>query len=120
MSTTSYKFVFEPGNTIDLPMRYQTVNADGTRTPIDLDGKRFTVTFLARGATDPMLVLDTDEPANDYGSVAQIINADAGRWRILVPDAQVAVLPKVFGRWTIHFFDGGVPRELAEGPFSVK
>ena len=118
---TNYKFIFETGTTVRVPFRFQTRDADGVKTPIDIDGKRFVVTFTARGVEAPILVLDSDEPANDQGSKCEITTADEGRWLVLITAAEIAAMDKCFGIWEVKMFEAdGEGRELWEGPFSRK
>ena len=114
----SYKFVFETGVEIYLPLWHKTVNANGTRTPIDLRTKRIVLTFTPRNA-NWSLVLDSDEPANVNGSKIEIENANTGFFEITVTAAEIATMPKCFGRAEMRLYQTvGGTRTLMEVPFS--
>lgn len=114
----SYKFVFESGIEIYLPIWHKTVNPDGTRTPIDLRTKRIVLIFTPRNAS-PLLVLDSDEAANGYGSKIEIADNPTGFFSITVTVAEIERLPKCFGRAEMRLYQTvGGTRELMDVPFS--
>jgi hypothetical protein len=116
----NYQFVFEKDETVNLPFRYQTLNPDETRTPIDLTGKRLVIRFVARGIAEPMLVLDSDEGPNAHGAELEITDADDGRFVVIVTVEQIAEFSPCFGEWKLILYDAGQPNTLVEGKFSVK
>lgn len=117
-----YKVIFTDDSTIYVPFKYQTVNANGTRTPIDLTGKRVTIEFEQRGGVG-ILDLDSDDAPNEFDSAIAITDAEAGEFHLSIPVAQSIDLRERFGRiigqYELKLHDPE-PRLLTRGPFSIR
>ena len=118
----SYKFLFQSDSEFYLPFKYQTVNEDGTRTPIDLTGKRIVIEFTPRAAAEPILTLDSDEGATANGSAIVIVDAVGGEFEITITEAEIeAMIPATFGRAEMRLYQtvGGTIL-LMDVPFARK
>ena len=120
MIPQNFKFDFERNSSVRVPFRWQTVNPDGTRTAINLTGKRVSISFRVRGAAADMLQLDSSVAANKFGAKLEITSHIGGQFQIVVPTAQIGDFPSGYGEYVLRFHDGGESRILAEGIFSVK
>ena len=118
MANSPLKFSFRDGESIRIPCIFKTVNPDGTRTPINLTGKRLTLEFWERGKSVVMLALDSSQTMNLFGAKIEIIDAVGGSFEIFIPAFQIAQMPKSFGEYRLWLHEpNGDSRVLAKGLF---
>jgi len=113
-----YKIVLRDGYPFHEQITYETENDNGTTTAIDLRTKRLILTFTPRGASSPVLVLDSAAPANDNGSVIDIVNDATGRFSFDVTEAEITAGEKHFGRAILELVGENEP--LMDVPYSWK
>lgn len=123
----TYQFTFTEGEEVRVPFYYKTKNADGTRSPFPMAGKKVSIRFRLRkqfrapSAPEVLLFLETSQPANALGSALRMVDEAAAEWEFYCSDAQKRQFPKGFGEWEMHIVEAdGAPELLAKGPFVVK
>lgn len=119
----AFQIKFLKGETFEVEFQYQTVNADGTRTPINITGKVVSIYFRLNKKSTDLLVLASNAAANAYGSVLTVTNAVLGKFKPKVTNEQTALDAFTAGKdgsWWVMLDDGTDPIRLWKDEFVIR